>query len=76
MSPDGKNHKQTDRISIDRRGHSAILHVLSFCVADCDTDQNPVVAVRKQATQTFDVKRLILRNLRELEVRKQDHIKI
>ena len=81
--PDGKNHKQTDHILIDRRGHSVILDVRSFCVADCDTDQNLVVAklseklvLRKQTAQTFDVKRLNLRKLSELEVRKQYHIKI
>ena len=34
------------------------------------------LAVRKQAAQTFDVKRLNLRKLSELEVRKQYHIKI
>ena len=55
---------QTDHILIDRRGHSGILDVRAFCVADCDTDQNLVVAkfserlaVRKKAAQTFDVKR-------------------
>jgi hypothetical protein len=65
------------------RGHSGIFDVRSFCVADCDTDQNLVVAkfserlaIRKQAAQTFYVKRLNLRKLSELEVRKRYHIKI
>jgi hypothetical protein len=37
-SPDGKLHKQTDHILIDRRWHSSILDVQLFRVADCDTD--------------------------------------
>ena len=82
-SPDGKNHEQNDHILIDRRGHSGIPDVRSFCLADCDIDQNLVVAklserlaLCKQATQAFDVKRLNLRKLSELEVRKQYNIKI
>ena len=36
--PDGQTHNPTDHILIDRRWHSSILDVLSFRVADCDTD--------------------------------------
>jgi hypothetical protein len=50
---------------------------------DCDTDHNLVVAkvrerlaLNKQVAQKFDVARLNLRKLSELEVRKQYQIKI
>ena len=63
--PDGKNHKQSDHELIDRRGHWSLLDVRSFCVPDCDIDQNLVAAKRserlavyKQAAKMFDVKRL------------------
>jgi len=56
--------------------------VRSFREADCDTDHllvfpkvREVLAVSKQATQTFNVGRFNLRQLSELEVRKQFHIK-
>jgi hypothetical protein len=60
-----------------------MLNVRYFRVADCDTDHCLVVAevrerlaVSKQATRRFDGERFILRMLRELEVRKQYHVKI
>jgi len=50
---------------------------------DCDTDNYLVAAkvtehlqLSKQAAQKFNVVRFSLRKLRELEVRKQDQIKI
>jgi hypothetical protein len=43
-SPDGKTHKQTDHILIDRRWHSCVLDVRSFRGADCDNDHCLVFA--------------------------------
>jgi hypothetical protein len=43
-SPDGETHIQIGHILIDRICHSRILDVLSFTVADCDTDHCLVVA--------------------------------
>jgi len=77
-STDGKIHTQIEDVFIDRRWHSSILDVQSFRVAACDNDHYLVVAkvmetlaVGKQAAQKFDVERLNLRKLNELEVRKQ-----
>jgi hypothetical protein len=78
-SPDGK----IDHVLIDRSWHSSILDVQSFRGADCDTDHYLVVAktrerlaVIKQAAQKFDAERFNLKKLSELEVRKQNQIKI
>ena len=72
-SPNGKSH-----IHFDRRRQSNILDVRSFRGADCDTDHYLVVAkigerlaVSKQEPQKLDGVRFNLRNLRELEVKKQ-----
>jgi hypothetical protein len=58
-------------------------HVRSFCGVGCDTDNylmiakvREILAISKQAAQTFDEERFSLRKLRELEVRKQYQIKI
>jgi hypothetical protein len=82
-SPDGKTHNQIDHVLIDRRGHSSILDLRSFRGADCDTDHYLVVAkvrerlaVIKQAAQKFDAERFNLKELSELEVRKQYQINI
>jgi hypothetical protein len=67
---------------INRRSHSSTLDVLSFRGADGHTDHCLVVAkvrdklaVSKQAAQKFDVERLHIRKLSELEVTKQYQIK-
>jgi len=68
---------------IDRRGHSNILDVQSFRGADCDIDYNLVVAkvrerlaISKQAAKYFNGGRMNLKQLNELEVRKQYQIEI
>ena len=68
---------------IDRRWYSSILNVRSFGGADCDTDHYLVVAkvkeslaVSKLASQKFDGDRFNLRELNELEVKKQYQIEI
>ena len=43
-SPDGKIHKQTDHILVDRRWHSSTLDVRCFGGFDCDTDHCLVIA--------------------------------
>jgi hypothetical protein len=82
-SPDRKTHNQTDHILIDRRWHSHILDVRTFRRADYDNNNNLVYAkvreklvVSKQEAQQFGVQRFNLRNLLELEVTKQYHVKI
>jgi len=82
-APDGKTHNQIVHILIDRRWLSGILDVRSFRGADCDTDHCLVVAkfresmaISKRASQKFDRERFNLRNLIELELRKQYQIEI
>jgi hypothetical protein len=84
-SPDGKtHHNSTDHIlMIDRIWNSSTLvYVLSWG-ADCDTDHclvvakiREILAVSKQATQTFGMERFNLRKLSELVVRRQYQMKI
>ena len=83
ISPDGKTHNQIDHILVDRRGHSSILHEGSFREADCDTDHCLLVAkvrerfvVSKEAAKYFDEGRMNLRQLNELEFRKEYQIEI
>ena len=77
-SPDGKNHNQIDQMLIDNKWNSSVLEVRSFKGVDCDTDRFVVVAkvrellaVSKEAAQSFDEERFNVRKLNELEVRKQ-----
>ena len=83
ISTDGKTHNQIDHKLIDRRRHSNVLDIRSFRGTDGDTVHYLVVAevrerlaVSKQAAQSFEGERYILRKLNELEVRKQCHIEI
>jgi hypothetical protein len=82
-SPNGKIHNQTDHILKYFRYHSSILDVWCFRGADCDTDHCQVVAkvrerlpISKKAAQKFDMEGFNLRELCELEVRKQYHTNI
>jgi hypothetical protein len=70
MSPDGKNHNQIGHILVDRQRHSSVFDVLSFWVADFDTDLYLVVAkvrnrlaVNKQKSQIFHMERFNLKKL-------------
>jgi hypothetical protein len=84
-SPDGKTrHNPTDHIPmLDRRlNSSTLVYVLSW-EADCDTDHclvvakiREILAVSKQAAQTFGMERFNLRKLCEMVERKQYQIKI
>jgi len=74
-SADGKTRNQIDHILIDRRWRSSILNVRSSRGSDCDTDHCVVVAevrewlaVSKQAAQKFDMEKMYLRKVNELEV--------
>ena len=61
---------------IDRRLHSGIFDILSFRGADCDTNHYVVVKKVRQIARKFDGERFNLRNLKEVEVRKQYLIEI
>jgi hypothetical protein len=82
-SPDGKTYNQIDHILTNRRWHLSILDVRFYRGSDSDADQYLVVAnvterlaVSKQAALRFDVKKFNLRELSELEMRKEYQIKI
>jgi hypothetical protein len=81
--PDGKTQGQIDHILIEMRWNSSILDIGSFRGADCNTDLYLIVAnvrerllVSKEAASTFDVERFYLKYLSDLEVRKNNKIKI
>ena len=81
-SPDGKTHNPIDHIQmIDRRWHSSVLDLSGG--ADCGIDDclvvakvRDILAVSKQAAQTLDMERFVIRKLSELEVRRQYQVKI
>jgi len=64
-SPDGKTHKQIDRILIGMRWYSSILDVRSFRRTVCDNNHSLVTKVRQrlaiiqEAAQNFDGEDLI-----------------
>jgi hypothetical protein len=71
--PVRKTHNQIDRILVDTRRHSIVLNVRSFKAGDCDTDHYLVVAkarerlaVNKQKSHRFRMKRFILKKLNEV----------
>jgi hypothetical protein len=78
-----ERHNQTDHILIDRRRHSSILDVRSFCGADCDSVHYLVVAkvmerppVSKRMVKKMDVDRFNLQQLNEEEVKEQYQVTI
>jgi endonuclease/exonuclease/phosphatase family metal-dependent hydrolase len=77
-SPDGKTHNQINHILVDRRRHSSVLDVRSFMAVDCDSDHYLVVAefrkrlaVNKQRSQRFNIKRFNLKKLNDVEGKEQ-----
>jgi hypothetical protein len=80
-SPDGKTNNQIDHILVDRQRHSNVPDVRSFRAADCDADHYLVVAkvreslaVNKQRSQRFHMKRFNLKKLKEVECKEKYHI--
>jgi hypothetical protein len=78
-----ERHNQTDHILIERRRHSSIPDVRSFRAANCDTDQNLVVAkvrerlaVGKKTKHRFHMERFNLKKLKEVEGKEQYHVEI
>jgi hypothetical protein len=76
--PDGKTHNQNDHILVDKQRHSNVLDVQSFRAADCDSDHYLVVAkvkerlaVNKQRSHRFHMKRFNLKNLNEVDGKEQ-----
>jgi hypothetical protein len=72
--PYGKTHNQIERTLIQGQGHSSVLDVRSFKVADCDTDHYLVVAmvrerlaVNKQRLHGYHMERLNLKQLNEVD---------
>jgi hypothetical protein len=81
-SPDGKTHNQIDHILIDGRKHLNVLGVRSF-IADCDSNHYLVVAkfrerlaVNKQRSHRFHMKRFNLKKLNELDGKEQFRFEI
>jgi hypothetical protein len=80
-SPGWKSHNQNDHILTDMRWQFQYTRCMSFQV-NCETDHYLVVtkldifAVSKHVTQNFNAVKFTLRKLNDLEVRKQNQIKI
>jgi endonuclease/exonuclease/phosphatase family metal-dependent hydrolase len=82
-SPDGKTHNQIDHILADRLRHSNVHDVRSFRAADCDSDHYLVVAkvrdrlaVNKQKSQRFNMKRFNLKKLNDVEGKEQFRVEV
>jgi hypothetical protein len=82
-SPDGKTHNHIDQILIDWGRHPSLLNVQSFRAPDCHNEHYLMFAkvwerlsVSKQAAQTSDTEKFNIRKINELEITKQDRIKI
>jgi hypothetical protein len=82
-SSDGKTHNQIDHILVDRRRHSSVLDIRSYSAADCDTDQYLVVAkvrerlaVNKQRSHRFQIKRFSLKKLNDVEGKEQYRVEV
>jgi iron only hydrogenase large subunit-like protein len=83
MSPDRNTHNQIDHILIDRRRHASVLYVRSFRAKNCDTDHCLVVAkvrarlaVNKQISQRFLMKRSNLKKLNVAEGKEQYRVEV
>jgi hypothetical protein len=83
MSADEKTHIQIDNILIHRCRHSSVHNVQSFRAADCDAGHYLVVAkirkrlaVNKQRSQRFNIKRFNLKKLNEVEGKEQFHVEV
>jgi hypothetical protein len=82
-SPDGKTQNRIDHILIDRQRHPNVLDVRSFRAADCDSDHYLVVAkirerlaVNKQRSHRFVMKRFNLKKLNDVECKEQFRVEV
>jgi hypothetical protein len=76
-------YDRIDRILIDRKRHSSILHVRSFRAADCDSDHYLVVAnvreklaVSKQTTHRVHMEKFNFNKIKEVELKEQYRVEI
>jgi hypothetical protein len=81
--PDGKTHNQIEHIPVNRRRNSSVLDVWSFRAADCDIGHYLVVAkvreilaVNKQRSQAFHMKKFNLKKLNEVEGKEKYSVEV